>query len=270
MPLRLVFSSKKLALKFDQERLIKLPYFFRLIFFSFVAFCLLASHPPAFAQATTVEMVFDSLKQFETELKNINSADRTCRQAIQLSVWARFIPRLRRAAEERAEAEWREEIEWSNRRLAQVKEYSLESMNNVFFQLSQNDSRMGDLTTVDPAIRNIIFPLVKERISRAIAETVRTDITISEIDYYLFYTLEVQLRKAMRELLAYKVKRGLELFNLNEQIVNNNPMSQSSPLNFFVNELLWQIATTATNSQMVDAMIESGMKDLWELCPGCR
>lgn len=204
MPLKLAFSSWNPALKVDQERLMKLRYLLKPIFFSFVAFSLLDSHPPALAQATTVEMVFDGLNKLETEVKNRKTSVR-CRQFVQHSLWARVFPRLRKKEEVKADAEWREEIESSADVLRRTKENSLHSMSLVFFRLSQNKARYGEMTSVDPAIRDIVFPIIEEQITRLIAEATDTD-AIYVINNF-FIDLETQLQRAMRELLRAKAIR---------------------------------------------------------------
>lgn len=244
-------------------------YLLKPIFFSFVAFSLLDSHPPALAQATTVEMVFDGLNKLKTEVKSAKPPIGTCRQVVQLSWWARLIPKLRKIAEEKSDTEWREEIEFSTKVLRQTQERSLEHMRLVFSRLSDNSSPLGSPTSVDPAIRDIVFPLIEEQITRLIAEATDYEM-ILKIDHFLFHVLEIQLRRVMRELLRAKGIRGLVLFDLIRQIENNNPWSQTSQLYSFVEQLHGRILTTATNIQMVDTLVESGMNDLWELCPDCK
>ncbi len=244
-------------------------YLLKPIFISFVAFSLLSSHPPAFAQAITVEMVFDGLNKLETELKNRKTKTSVrCRQFVQHSLWARVFPRLRKKEEVKADAEWREEIKSSADVLRRFKENSLYSMSLVFFRLSQNKARYGEMTSVDPAIRDIVFPIIEEQITRLIAEATDTD-AIYVINNF-FIDLEPQLQRAMRELLRAKGIRGLVLFDLIRQIESNNPWSQTSQLYSFVEQLHGRILLTATNIQMVDTLVESGMEDLWELCPYCK
>lgn len=234
-----------------------------------MAFSLLSSHPPAFAQAITVEMVFDGLNKLETELKNRKTKTSVrCRQFVQHSLWARVFPRLRKKEEVKADAEWREEIKSSADVLRRFKENSLYSMSLVFFRLSQNKARYGEMTSVDPAIRDIVFPIIEEQITRLIAEATDTD-AIYVINNF-FIDLEPQLQRAMRELLRAKGIRGLVLFDLIRQIESNNPWSQTSQLYSFVEQLHGRILLTATNIQMVDTLVESGMEDLWELCPYCK
>lgn len=153
--------------------------------------------------------------------------------------------------------------------LRRSKENSLHSMSLVFFRLSQNKARYGEMTSVDPAIRDIVFPIIEEQITRLIAEATDTD-AIYEINNF-FIDLETQLQRAMRELLAAKGIRGLKLWSLIRQIKEGNSDGvEIHQLDLFVNQLHERILTTATSIQMVDILVESGMKDIWELCPGCK
>jgi hypothetical protein len=268
MPPGLDFTSKNLALSLDQEGIMNLRDHFQAFFLSCLALSFLVSHRPALAQATTVEMVFDGLKKLETDLK-FRKASVRCRQFVQHSLWARVFPRLRKKEEVKADAEWREEIEFSANVLRRSKENSLHLMSLVFFRLSQNKARYGEMTSVDPAIRDIVFPIIEEQITRLIAEATDTD-TIYMINNF-FIDLETQLQRAMRELLREKGIRGLVApLDLIRQIESKNPWSQTSQLYSFVEQLHGRILSTATNIQMVDSLVESGMKDLWELCPGCK
>lgn len=244
-------------------------YLLKPTLFSFVAFSLLGYHPPALAQATTVEIVLENLSKFETEVKNAEPPIGRCRQVVQLPWWARLVPNLQKREQEKADNEWRESNDSYRNFISERQKEALRKMRLVFSRLSENSSPLGDSTSVDPAIRDFVFPLFEERISRLIAEA--TDIQmILKIEHFLFHVLEIQLQRAMRELLRAKGIRGLVLFDLIRQIENNNPWSQTSQLYSFVEQLHGRILTTATNIQMVDTLVESGMNDLWELCPDCK
>ncbi|MBK8203131.1 MAG: hypothetical protein IPK68_12690 [Bdellovibrionales bacterium] len=136
-------------------------------------------------------------------------------------------------------------------------------------RLSENRSPLGDSTSVDPAIRDFVFPLFEERISRLITEA--TDIQmILKIEHFLFHVLEIQLQRAMRELLAEKMIRGLKLWNLKQIMEPKISRMEYEQLDLFVEQIYKRMLATATNIQMVDILVESGMKDLWELCPDCK
>lgn len=235
---------------------------------SCLAFCFSGSFTSALAHSPGIEVVLENLARFETEVRSSQTPVERCRKAIRHSWLTQLIPYLRQRAEKDADADWEEFQETSRKWLNESRIRSHNNMKLVFTRLSNNSSPFGDSQSCDPAIRDLVFPAIQARISSLIAEAPHMDV-INRIDHFLFHTLEIQLQIAMRNLLAEKVTRGLKLWELRRQLEDTYFDGKSNyQMDLIVEQSTEEILTTATDIQMIDTLVESGMKRLRDICLG--